>query len=104
MVRIADQRSYQATVRLAHQFSGVPLTDEDVGRHLERSRDEIIAMLAAQDEALRLRDPSGEAALKAARIARKEIVQLSGRDIDRLRSEAEKRFGLPLPAARRVGG
>ncbi len=104
MVRLTDQRSYQATVRLAHEFSGVPLTDEDVGRHLERSRDEIISMLNAQDEALRLRDPSGEAALKAAREARKQVLQLSGADFGRLRVEAEKRFGLPLPAGRRAGG
>ncbi len=104
MVRITDQRSFQATVRLAHEFSAVPLMEEDVGRHLERSREEIIAMLAAQDEALRLRDPSGEAALKEARLARKEILQLSGPDFGRLRVEAEKRFGLPLPAGRRVGG
>ena len=103
MVRIADQRTFQATVRLAHEFSGVPLTEEDVGRHLERSRDEILTMLAAQDEALRLRDPSGEAALKAARAARKEILQVSGADYGRLRVEAEKRFGLPLPAGRRAG-
>ena len=100
MVRIADQRSYQATVRLAHEFSGVPLMDEDVGRHLEQSQEAITLMLAAQDEALRLRDPSGEAALKAARLARKEILQLGGRDIGRLRAEAEKRFGLPLPSRR----
>jgi len=100
MVRITDQRSFQATVRLAHEFSGVPLTEEDVGRHLEHSRDGIIAMLAAQDEALRLRDPSGEATLKAAREARKAILQLSGADFGRLRVEAEKRFGLPLPSRR----
>jgi zinc dependent phospholipase C len=101
MVRIADQRSYQATVRLAHEFSGVPLTDEDVGRHLERSREEIIQMLAARDGSLRLRDPSGEAALREARLARKEILELGGREIGRLRAEAEKRFGLPVPAGRR---
>lgn len=100
MVRILDQRSYQATLRLAHDFSGVHLTEEDIGRHLERSRDEIIALLAAQDEALRLRDPSGEAALKAARTARKEILQFGGRDLGRLRAEAEKRFGLPVPLRR----
>ena len=100
MVRIADQRSYQATLRLAHDMSGVHLAEEDVGRHLERSRDEIIALLAAQDEALRLRDPSGEGSLKAARVARKEILALGGRDLGRLRAEAEKRFGLPVPARR----
>jgi hypothetical protein len=99
-VRIADQRSFQATVRLAHEFSGVPLMDEDVARHLERSREEIVAMLAAQDETLRLRDPSGEAALKAARVVRKEILQLSGPDFGRLRVEAEKRFGLPVGTRR----
>lgn len=100
MVRILDQRSYQATLRLADDMSGVQLTEEDVGRHLERSRDEIIALLAAQDEALRLRDPSGEAALKAARLARKEILQLGGRDLGRLRAEAEKQFGLPVSVRR----
>jgi hypothetical protein len=100
MVRIADQRSFQATVRLAHEFSRVPLMDEDVGRHLERSREEISAMLSAQDETLRLRDPSGEVALKEARVVRKEILQLSGPDFGRLRVEAEKRFGLPLGTRR----
>jgi hypothetical protein len=100
MVRIADQRSFQATVRLAHEFSGVPLMDEDVARHLDRSRQEIVAMLAAQDETLRLRDPSGEPALKAARVLRKEILQLSGPDFGRLRVEAEKRFGLPVGTRR----
>ncbi|HVX89338.1 MAG TPA: zinc dependent phospholipase C family protein, partial [Gemmatimonadales bacterium] len=48
MVRIADQRSYQATLRLADEMSGVHLAEEDVGRHLEHSRDQIITMLAAQ--------------------------------------------------------
>jgi hypothetical protein len=100
MVRITDQRSFQATVRLAHEFSGVPLMEEDVERHLERSREEILAMLAAQDAALRLRDPSGEAALKEARLARKEVLQVSGPDFARLRVEAEKRFGLPVVARR----
>ncbi|HEX7917777.1 MAG TPA: zinc dependent phospholipase C family protein [Gemmatimonadales bacterium] len=100
MVRILDQRSYQATLRLADDFSGVPLTEEDVGRHLERSRDEIICLLAAQDEALRLRDPSGEAALKAARVARKELLQFGARDLGRLRAEAEKQFGLPVAVRR----
>ena len=100
MVRIADQRSYQATLRLAHDFSGVHLADEDVGRHLERSRDEIICLLAAQDEALRLRDPSGEAALKAARSVRKELLEFGARDLGRLRSEAEKQFGLPVAVKR----
>ena len=108
MVRIADQRSYQATLRLAHDFSGVHLAEEDVGRHLERSRDEIISLLAAQDEALRLRDPSGEAALRAARLARKEILAFGARDLGRLRAEAEKQFGLPVVvggrADRRMGG
>lgn len=98
MVRIADQRSYQATLRLADEMSGVHLAEEDVGRHLEHSRDQIVTMLAAQDEALRLRDPSGEAALKAARAARKEIMQLGARDLGRLRAEAERRFGLPVAA------
>ena len=97
MVRILDQRSYQATLRLAHDFSGVHLAEEDVGRHLERSRDEIICLLAAQDEALRLRDPSGEAALKAARAVRKDLLQFGARDLGRLRAEAEKQFGLPVP-------
>lgn len=100
MVRILDQRSYQATLRLAHDVSGVHLTEEDVGRHLERSREEIIALLAAHDEALRLRDPSGEAALKAARLARKEMLALGARDLGRLRSEAEKQFGLPVAVRR----
>ena len=100
MVRIADQRSYQATLRLAHEFSGVPLVDEDVGRHLDRSREMILALLAAEDAAVRRTDPMGEVALKLAREVRKEVVEQSGWDLGRLRVEAEKQFGLPLPSHR----
>jgi hypothetical protein len=98
MVRIADQRTYQATLRLAHEFSGVPLVDEDVGRHLDRSRELILALLAAEDDALRHTDPMGEVALKLARVVRKDVVGQSGWDLGRLRVAAEKEFGLPLPA------
>jgi hypothetical protein len=96
MVRIADQRSYQATLRLADEMSGVALTEEDVGRHLQRSEEEIVKMLADTDKALRDTDPSGERSLKAARIVRKELLLLGAGDLGRLRSEAEKRFGLPV--------
>ena len=96
MVRIADQRSYQATLRLAEDFSGVALTEEDVGRHLEQSRDAIVAMLAEQDAKIREFDPSGDKALKEARYVRKELLQLGASDLGRLRAEAEKRFGLPV--------
>ena len=96
MVRIADQRSYQATLRLADDFSGVALTEEDVGRHLQRSEEEIVKMLADTDRQLRDTDPSGEASLRAARVVRKELLQLGASDLGRLRAEAEKRFGLPL--------
>jgi hypothetical protein len=101
MVRIADQRSYQATLRLAEDFSGVPLTEEDVGRHLEQSRDAIIQMLAHENASIRDTDPSGETSLRAARLARKELLQLGAGDPGRLRTEAEKRFGLPV--GRRIG-
>lgn len=96
MVRIADQRSYQATLRLADDFSGVALTEEDVGRHLQRSEEEIVKMLTDTDKALRDTDPSGETSLKAARTVRKELLQLGAGDLGRLRVEAEKRFGLPV--------
>ena len=60
-------------------------------------------MLADTDKALRDTDPSGEASLRAARLVRKELLQLGAGDLGRLRTEAEKRFGLPVPG-RRVGG
>jgi len=101
MVRIADQRSYQATLRLAEDFSGVALTEEDVERHLERSRDAIVQMLLEANASIRDTDPSGETSLLAARAARKELLQLGASDLGRLRAEAEKRFGLPV--VRRVG-
>ena len=97
MVRIADQRSYQATLKLAHDFSGLPLVEEDVGRHLAESERLIRQLLAVEDEALRKSDPSGEVALRAARLARKELLSMGGNDPGRLMAEAEKRFGLPLP-------
>ena len=96
MVRIADQRSYQATLRLAEDFSGVALTEEDVGRHLEQSRDAIIQMLVEANASIRDTDPSGESSLRAARLARKELLQIGASDLGRLRAEAEKRFGLPV--------
>jgi hypothetical protein len=96
MVRIADQRSYQATLRLAEDFSGVALTEEDVGRHLDQSRDAIIQMLIEANAGIRDTDPSGESSLRAARLARKELLQIGASDLGRLRAEAEKRFGLPV--------
>jgi hypothetical protein len=96
MVRIADQRSYQATLRLAEDFSGVALTEEDVGRHLDQSRDAIIQMLIEANASIRDTDPSGESSLRAARLARKELLQIGASDLGRLRAEAEKRFGLPV--------
>jgi hypothetical protein len=96
MVRIADQRSYQATLRLAEDFSGVALTEEDVGRHLDQSRDAIIQMLIEANTSIRDTDPSGESSLRAARLARKELLQIGASDLGRLRAEAEKRFGLPV--------
>lgn len=100
MVRLLDQRSYQATLRLAHDFSGFPLTEEDIGRHLAESERLIRQLLAAEDTVLRQSDPSGEATLKAARLARRELLQAGGGDPGRLMMEAEKRFGLPLTVRR----
>ena len=100
MVRIADQRSYQATLRLAHEFSGLPLVEEDVGRHLAESERLIRQLLATEDEALRRSDPSGEAALKAARLARREMLRTGRSDPGHLIAEGEKRFGLPLSVRR----
>ena len=39
-------------------------------------------MLADTDKALRDTDPSGEASLKAARLVRKELLQLGAGDLD----------------------
>jgi hypothetical protein len=97
MVRIADQRSYQATIRLAHEFSAVHLGEEDLGRHLDRSAEEIMTMLCAIASGTPQNDPTGEEALRAARLLRRELKELGAGDLGRLRQEGEKRFGLPLP-------
>lgn len=94
MVRITDQRTFQATLRLAEDLTGVPLHEDDLGRHLDRSRDAILDLLRGEDAALRTHDPSGEGALAAARLLRKDLVAAGRTDVGRMLAEGERRFGL----------
>ncbi|HEU4568961.1 MAG TPA: zinc dependent phospholipase C family protein [Gemmatimonadales bacterium] len=104
MVRLGDQRTWQQAIRLADDYSRIKLTEEDVGRHLEHSLGAVHDLLSAEDALLRGRDPSGEETLHAARELRRTVLAQGGRDLGRLRMEAERVFGLPVPQpAKRAG-
>ena len=95
MVRITEQRSFQATLRMADEYGKWALTEEDVGRHMDRSLQQIVEVLKGKEPEVRASDPSGYAALARAKEVRKLAFQLGYRgNPGRVLEDAESEFGL----------
>ncbi|HET7025825.1 MAG TPA: zinc dependent phospholipase C family protein [Gemmatimonadales bacterium] len=95
MVRITEQRSFQATLQIADEFGKWALTEEDVGRHMDRSMEQIVALLKGEEPEVRQSDPSGYAALARAKAVRKIAFAHGYRgNPRRVIEDAEAEFGL----------
>ncbi|HEU5358676.1 MAG TPA: zinc dependent phospholipase C family protein, partial [Gemmatimonadales bacterium] len=98
MVRLGEQRTLQATLRMADEYGKWALTEEDVGRHMDRSLAQIVQLLKGEEPEVRLADPSGYAALAKAREIRKIAFQHGYRgNPKRVIEDAEEEFGLSRP-------
>ncbi len=94
MVIAADNDSWQRIFGLMTVNSRWDLPDDDVGRYIARSYDFIIDLLQRMDgsEPFQL-DPSGDEALRMAKIVRRQTLRASGES--RLHEEADRHFGMP---------
>jgi zinc dependent phospholipase C len=105
MVIAADNESWQRIFSLMTENSRWDLGDAEVGRYLARSYDFIIDLLQRMEGAEPLQlDPSGDEALRMAKIVRRRVLREAGEQ--RLREEADRQFGLPpteLRHAARLG-
>lgn len=96
MVHLTDTMSWQRGVKVVVERSRWRLTDRDVGSHLGLAYDYMIDLLTADDAVPRRLDPSGDAALHAAKSVRREVLRTGGRaKVKRLVEAAQDRFGLP---------
>jgi len=94
MVIVADNESWQRIFALMTENSRWDRADTEVERYLARSYDFIIDLLQRMGDAEPFRlDPSGDEALRMAKVVRRQILRQAGEQ--RLRQEAERRFGLP---------
>ena len=99
MVIVADNESWQRIFALMTENSRWDLGDAEVGRYLARSYDFIIDLLQRMDGAEPLQlDPSGDEALRMAKIVRRRVLREAGEQ--RLREEATRRFGMPASELR----
>lgn len=95
MVRLSEQRSLQATLRMADEYGKWVLTEGDVERHMTRSLDQIIELLKGGDPAVRQADPSGYSALARVKEIRKQAFGGGYRgNPKRVMEDAEDAFGL----------
>jgi hypothetical protein len=94
MVYVTDTESWQRIFMLMAENSRWDLEERDVGRYLTRSFDFVMDFLVrdASSEPYRL-DPSGDRALRAAKLVRRAAMRSGGNDA--VRSQAEREFGLP---------
>jgi hypothetical protein len=94
MVYVTDSESWQRIFMVMVENSRWDLPERDVGRYLARSFDYVMDFLArdAQSEPFAL-DPSGDRALRAAKLVRREALKRGGDDL--AREEAARQFGLP---------
>lgn len=94
MVYVTDTDSWQRIFTVMAENSRWDLDERDVGRYLTRSFDFVMDFLARgeQSEPFAL-DPSGDAALRAAKQVRREALRSGGTEA--AVSAAAARFGLP---------
>jgi hypothetical protein len=99
MVYVTDSESWQRIFQLVKENSRWDLTDDEVGRYLERSYNFIIDLLRRLDrsEPYGL-DPSGDEALRLAKRVRRSALRSGGEH--RLVEEALRHFGMPASALR----
>lgn len=96
LVRLADTKGWQETMRLARERSRWMLTDDDVERHLAVAYDFTMESLRRSDSRARLLDPTGHRHLaQAKRLRRRELVQGGWGDRERMLETARSHFGLP---------
>ena len=94
MVYVTDNGAWQRVMALMAERSRWALHDATVASHLNRSFDYIVDLLANGDTSLpRTLDPSGEVALREAKLIRRSA--LTERGERGVRKEAGVRFGLP---------
>ena len=96
MVQLTDLTNWQRVVQLAAVNSRWDLPNEDVERHMAVAYDLVMDLLIAGGGAhARRSDPSGQAALAAAKRMRRHALQTGGRQNgDRVRETAAEHFGL----------
>jgi zinc dependent phospholipase C len=97
MVYVTDTESWQRIFTLMAQNSRWDLEEREVARYLTRSFDFIVDFLVRESssEPYKL-DPSGDRALRAAKLVRRAAMKRGGDDA--VRSEATREFGLPESA------
>jgi hypothetical protein len=106
MVYVTDTGSWQRIFTLMAENSRWDLEEREVARYLTRSFDFVMDFLVrdASSDPYRL-DPSGDRALRAAKLVRRSAMKRGGDDA--VRAEAEREFGLPqseLVFTRAIGG
>jgi hypothetical protein len=94
MVYVTDTGSWQRIFMLMAENSRWDLEEREVARYLTRSFDFVMDFLVrdAASDPYRL-DPSGDRALRAAKLVRRAAMRNGGDDA--VRSEAAREFGLP---------
>jgi hypothetical protein len=94
MVYVTDSGSWQRVLALMAEQSRWTLRDATVVSHLDRAFDYIVDLLARGADAIpRQLDPSGESALREAKVVRKEALERGGERA--ARKDAADRFALP---------
>jgi len=96
MVQLSDLTNWQRVVQLAAQNSRWDLPDAEVERHMAAAFDFVMDFLIAAEAARARRlDPSGAAALLAAKRMRRHALTTGGRtDATLVRDLAEEHFGV----------
>jgi hypothetical protein len=98
MVQLTDLTNWQRVVKLAAENSRWDLPDSEVESHMAAAFDLVMDYLVAGEEAHAKRfDPSGAAALAAAKRMRRHALATGGRqDEERIVVTADEHFGLRL--------
>ena len=94
MVHVADNEGWQRIFGLMTENSRWDLTDVEVSRYLDHAYDSIIDFLIKFERSRPYKlDPSGDEALRRAKLVRREALRTGGAEL--VRAEAERHFGLP---------
>jgi len=95
MVHASDVGAYQRVLGLMAANSRWPLRENAVGAHVDRAFDHIVDLFVRGEQAVaRQSDPSGEEALREAKLIRKGALARGGERA--ARKDAADRFALPV--------